>query len=98
MAKTNTTIHALTLIFFLFLTIFPISLASKGRLVVHYPHPSQESSPMMRIHQRETNRNNPHTTRASSAFSSTTVPTRTSNQQFHVAAHDVPSGPNPESN
>lgn len=57
---------------------------------------------MMRLHQSETTLNNPRTTKASpaaaaaAAVSSSTR--KTWDRQFRAAAHEVPSGPNPESN
>ncbi|KAI3459643.1 hypothetical protein Pfo_016306 [Paulownia fortunei] len=102
MAKTSTKSHVLLpLILFLSLLILPTSLEvsspSKDKILPH-----MKNYMMMRqLHQRETTLNNPHSTSASPAAAASSSSTKTSkeNQElFHAAAHEVPSGPNPESN
>ncbi|KAL8481140.1 hypothetical protein ACS0TY_027075 [Phlomoides rotata] len=86
MAKISTKFHLLILILLLFLIIFPVP--SKGRLVLlHYNISQKETSSSSETNHRTATR--PHRVATGNT---------TSDRQFRSAAHEVPSGPNPESN
>lgn len=93
MAKTSTSFHAFSLILFLFLiTNFPDS--SKGRLLPHCNNPRVllQASSSYKIRQNETTLG--FKKRASHHHASAAA----TRKSFRAAAHEVPSGPNPESN
>ncbi|KAK4425298.1 hypothetical protein Salat_1723700 [Sesamum alatum] len=94
MANTTTrSHHPLSLILFLFFIALEVCSASRG-LLLHYSLTGQESPSAVAtttLHRREDNRHAPR------AFSAAAAE-RTSNQEFRDDAHEVPSGPNPESN
>lgn len=93
MAKISTSFHSFSLILFLFLTInFPNS--SKGRLLMHCNNSCMllQQSSSYKIRQNETSTG--FKKRASHHHTSVAA----TRKSFRAAAHEVPSGPNPESN
>lgn len=94
MAKTSTKSHVFSLILFLFLiTNFPDSSKARTKLLVHY-NPRVESSSSS--HDMTQTTLNPKPARPTHRHASATK--TSSDRQFRAAAHEVPSGPNPESN
>lgn len=97
MAETST--KNLLLVLMVLLITFPVLLdftsISKGRILRQHSAAGSEPSSMMRLHRMKTS-----VRRRKSAPSPSKKETDPENADrgFHAAAHEVPSGPNPESN
>ncbi|KAJ0092859.1 hypothetical protein Patl1_25956 [Pistacia atlantica] len=72
---------------------YPVSSSSSTRQLHSYNSPATKHS-STEFHPQPTK----HKASTSSSFSTAAAVTNAPDQQFKVAAHEVPSGPNPESN
>lgn len=94
MAKTITQPQVQLLFFFLLLLISTYISVLNVKALREYP-PTSKNSTMQVLSKQSTT-----ITTTATIVNATTVAaaTRNSSQQFRVVAHNVPSGPNPESN